>query len=262
MSSLPEYENPPVVEVALAIEFAPLPGWDPIRYGSLWERFRKHYPITEVQPSAAQVPFVPGKQLIAFATEPPLRYLFKNELSSEFVQLRSGAFIKNWRAETGGIYPRYKNIRPAFERDWHIFIAYLDENTFKRPEVWKWEVTYVNHLYKGKDWISWSDVSSLVPGLVPDAKSSILGTLTQAQVACSFDLPSCDGRMDVQLTPALSPDGREVLQFSLTASGDPKGNSVEVLTSCLDRGRHAIVTGFSEFTSVEAQNALWRRKWQ
>ncbi|MGC9225045.1 MAG: hypothetical protein ACP5E2_14070, partial [Terracidiphilus sp.] len=44
----PEFKNPPVVETALAIEFAPIKGWSVVHYGALWERFRSRYPKVEV----------------------------------------------------------------------------------------------------------------------------------------------------------------------------------------------------------------------
>ena len=37
IAHLPVYKNPPVVETAFAIEFAPLAGWNLLHFGALWE---------------------------------------------------------------------------------------------------------------------------------------------------------------------------------------------------------------------------------
>ncbi len=263
MSSFPEYETPPVVEVVLAVEFVPLPGWNPVFYGSLWERFRANYPTTEVQPmKASPQPIPQSEQPIVALPEPPLRYFFKNPDASQMVQVRSGAFIRNWRAVEGGSYPRYHNIRPAFERDLNIFLEYVKDEGFGSPEFWKCEVTYVNHFVKGREWSEWSEVPNLVPGFAPSAKPGILGPRTQMQSACRYDLLGGLGRLLVQMIPALSAvDGSEIIQFSLEASGAPASSSVTHLMDWLDQGREAIVTSFAELTAEQAQSKFWGRVW-
>jgi uncharacterized protein (TIGR04255 family) len=52
---LPEFSNPPVVEVALSVQFTPLPGFRPIRLGRLQDTWRAEYPHYEEQPPLAGV---------------------------------------------------------------------------------------------------------------------------------------------------------------------------------------------------------------
>ncbi len=145
----PEYKKPPVIETALAVEFAPIRGWNIVQYGALWERFRARYPKVEVFPAPQE--FITRPQL-DFAN-PPVRCFFIAAGDNQLVQIRSGAFVRNWRAsQEDHIYPRYKTIRPSFEEDFQIFLTYLSEQGLGSPEIWKCEVTYVNHFLRGREW--------------------------------------------------------------------------------------------------------------
>jgi uncharacterized protein (TIGR04255 family) len=94
---LPEYQSPPVVETALAIEFASLPGWNLAHFGSLWEQFRAQYPVVEVHPAAIALNSVVQLD----PANPPVRCFFLNTDGTQLVQVRSGAFVRNWRARPG-----------------------------------------------------------------------------------------------------------------------------------------------------------------
>jgi hypothetical protein len=54
-------------------------------------------------------------------------------------------------------------------------------------------------------------------------------------------------------------DGKDFLQLSITAIGQPASNSTEAILEWLDLGRHAVVQGFSDFTSTEIQTTVWER---
>ena len=49
-STLPSFRKPPVVEVAMAIAFAPLPGLQFAAFADLRHRWMADYPLTEEQP--------------------------------------------------------------------------------------------------------------------------------------------------------------------------------------------------------------------
>jgi uncharacterized protein (TIGR04255 family) len=266
LNSLPSYKNPPVVEVALAVEFAPLEGWSALSYGPLWDCFREEYPFTEVQQSLAfQVPLQPlspGKGSLV-PNELPARYFFKNGDGSELIQVRSGAFVRNWRAMPELPYPRYgERIRPAFERDFQTFLDYLKRRNYPHPEVWKCEVTYVNHFTRGKEWSAWDDVPALVPSLAPSANSIVHGSLTGAQCVCNYKIWDGTGDLIIQMMPGLTQDGTEVVQFSLAASGPPQSSDSAHLMEMLDRGHETIVTNFAELMAADVQTAQWGRIWQ
>jgi hypothetical protein len=89
------------------------------------------------------------------------------------IQVQNDRFIKNWRKEgEKGRYPRYdEKIRPNFDRDYAIFLAFLDKNHLGALRVNQCEVMYVNHILAGQGWEHYSDVQNLhilaVPGFPP-----------------------------------------------------------------------------------------------
>jgi hypothetical protein len=174
--------------------------------------------------------------------------------------MRAGAFVKNWRATPeNDIYPRYSSTRLSFERDLKTFLRFLDANSFPVPDVWKCEVTYVNHFIRGKEWADFSEVGSLIPALSPLATRGPLNHLSQLQALLTYQLPDDFGALQIQLMPALRADGKELLQLTFTAYGKPKSNGIGDLLDWLDEGRKVIVRGFCDFTSPAAQSKYWGR---
>ena len=254
---LPEYENPPVVETALAVEFAPLQGWNVIHYGILWERYRSRYPNFEVHPhllSMAQSEFT--------VQDPPLRCFFLNAEGTQLVQVRSGVFVRNWRAlPLNHLYPRYATIRPSFEQDFEIFDQFLHEFKIPPIETWKCEVTYINHFVQGRDWRDPLSLCKILPILSPENVSGLLQDLAHARFVFGYQLPEDVGALQIELVPVISPEGRQIMQLGITAVGRPRGNDLSSILEWLDKGHYAVVKGFSDFTSKEAQSEYWGRKW-
>ena len=94
-TDLPDYERPPLVEVALAVQFAELPGYRTVHAGLLWQdKFREAYPRFFEQPPLdptfevfgpqARTPQLQIKQMPG----PPVpRLWFMNDNKTELVQI-------------------------------------------------------------------------------------------------------------------------------------------------------------------------------
>jgi uncharacterized protein (TIGR04255 family) len=255
---LPQYEKPPVVETAFAVEFAPLRGWNVIHYGRLWERFKDRYPKYEVHPFFPAIG--PGTLELQ---DPPLRCFFMDEAGVQLVQVRPGAFVRNWRAmPQNNIYPRYAAIRPSFQQDYEVFELFAKELNFPRIEAWKCEVTYINHFIQGRDWDDTASLSKLLPILSPERLSGLVRDFSLATFAFSYQLPDDTGSLQIELAPVLSPQGKQIMQLTLTAIGKPNGSDLTSIMEWLDKGRYAVVKGFSQFTSLDVQNQIWGREWR
>ena len=247
-----------MVETAIAIEFAPLPGWSLLNYGTVWEEFREDYPSYEIQPFVA--PSALNAPVMLNFADPPVRCFFTNKDGSQLVQSRSGAFIKNWRARHGNEeYPRYETIRPSFLHDLEVFRAYLSRNGFPPLEVWKCEVTYINHLFQGREWTDTAGLSSVFPTIDPVVNGGLLGSPTNVRYAAGYELPDNDGSLQIEMVPGLSMDGRPLIQLSITAAGAPKSSEVVDIMQWIDKGRYAVVKSFSDFTSDDVQSKVWQR---
>jgi len=252
---LPHYRRPPVVETAFAVEFAPIIGWNAVRYGDIWQRFKDEYPKAEIQPAPQSL----VTQELDLAN-PPIRCLLIGAGGNQLIQIRAGGFVRNWRANhENPAYTRYATIRPSFEKDWSIFCGYLASNGFAEPEAWKCEVTYVNHFPRGREWNEVSDLCQVLPFLPNPIHSEVLDRLEQVRFACVYALPGDVGHLHFQLQPVISSEGEEIIQLAITAVGKPQGSSVREILTWLDLGHYAVVQGFTDFTSTDTQTAIWER---
>jgi uncharacterized protein (TIGR04255 family) len=140
--NLPEFDNPPVVETVLSVQFGPLPQLQTAHLGLLWGEYRKHFPRTEERPTVEPVierfpevaPPRLGLKLQAFDRPPVPRLSFTNTQGNEMIQVQNDRFTKNWRKERESErYPRYEEtIRPNFDRDFRTFIDFLAKNPNER----------------------------------------------------------------------------------------------------------------------------------
>jgi uncharacterized protein (TIGR04255 family) len=252
------YAKPPVIETALGIEFAPIKGWNLIHYGGLWEHFKQRYPQVEVHPSPQEFIAQPELEL----KNPPVRCFFISAENDQLVQVRSGGFTRNWRAgQVDREYPRFKKIRPSFVEDLNSFMGYLDKNNMERPEIWKCEVTYVNHFLRGREWQSPTDLFRIVPSIAAPPRTEVLDRLLHTRFAALYALPGDLGQIQLQLQPGVKSDGQEISQLTITAFGKPKGSSIDQILDWIDIGHFAVVQGFSDFTSPDIQTSIWERTW-
>src|SRR5688572_24638999 len=117
---LPEFQSPPVVEVALSILFEDWKGFRAAHVGLLWDRyFRRELPMTEDHPpveplieSADLRQRQPSLPKLEFVAEARFRTWFRNDAGTELVQIQRDRFSRNWRkADDSDVYPRYAHIR-------------------------------------------------------------------------------------------------------------------------------------------------------
>ena len=106
----------------------------------------------------------------------PIRAIFTDSNDSELVQVQSSMFLRNWkRTELTQKYTHYGSLKPKFQEDWNKFKLFLEENSLKLPQVFQSEVTYVNHLVRGKEWNSYNDLAVLLKPFAP--RLSVSGVL-------------------------------------------------------------------------------------
>jgi len=258
----PDFETPPVVETALGIRFSPVEGLDlSVLAGDLFRAYGDTFPKLEVKPvigaDSLEIHF--GQQQPAAFTL-PIRCWFVNADGSQLVQVQNDLFIRNWRA-TGdsAAYQHYASIQPLFKNDWLLFRRFLAEHGFKSPSIWQCEVTYINHLIRGREWKDFQDIPALFPIWRGIDTKNVFKSMEMASFAAGFKLPDDNGRIQFSLQPGIRRDGREILQLTVTALGKPLGDSDDAINEWLDYGHLAVVNGFVQFTSEDAHR-IWRKK--
>jgi uncharacterized protein (TIGR04255 family) len=234
--------------------FAPISKWSALHFGLFWEKVRVFYPDTEIRLATGQTALAFS---VAETCDFPIRALFLDASGNQLLQVQRNAFIRNWRqtAQTTE-YEHYENVRPLFERDWSLFSKFLSDEHLGAAEVVQCEVTYINHLVRGREWENFEDVSRVFRvwsgGNVGSLRASQMVSFTTA-----YDLPNDAGRLQVVVQPGIrKTDSKEIIQFAITATIKPRGSTSAETVKSLDAGHSAVVTSFRDFTTPE-MHSLW-----
>ena len=252
---LPDFDRPPLEEVALSVQFGPLRGLTTAHIGLLWQEYRPHLPRIEEHAPLDPVlehfgPPRPPQVKIAFGNKPPMpRVWFLSEANTELIQVQNDRFIHNWRkAGTNEEYPRYEKIRAAFRGEVDTLARFLRAQHLGELSINQCEITYVNHIDCETDagpgdadhlFVNWRSL--------PDA--AFLPTPEEIQLRWRFCMPDDAGRLHVTAQPVWDSAGRRIWTLNLMARGRPMGDDVEGAFRFLDVGREWIVRGFTDLTS-------------
>ena len=258
-SGLPDYENPPLNEVACGIGFTPLASLRTAHIGRYWESVKERYPATEDAPPLA----TEGDLLLNPATGlPPPRVWFLNQSLSRLIQLQHNKLYVNWRARDGELkYPRFPEIIADFNWALDSLKRLIEANQLEPLNTEECDLTYINHLdvpkgtplesfisYAFRDF-HWTQGDRFLPR--PDVLSW----------RAHFPMPESRGHLSVRLYHATKREGGDaILVYELAAKGAPRTSSPDALTDWFAGAREMIVRGFSDMTTPEAQRELWRRR--
>jgi uncharacterized protein (TIGR04255 family) len=266
-ADLPDFENPPVVEVVLSVQFEPLSGMRAAHFGLFWDQIRGRYPRTEerlaLDPVVERFPEPARRRLglqFPILEIPPLpRFWFLHETENELLQVQTDRFIKNWRKTgEGDAYPRYENVKEWFQQDFKEFQEFASREKLGTIGVNQCEVTYVNHIVPGEVWASHEDLDKVFT-LWKQPSAPFPGKAEDAVFHARFPIRDGSGhpvgRLHADVQAALhSADNKPMFVLNLTARG-LLGRSTEFF----DLGREWIVRSFAEMTTTEMHH-VWKRK--
>jgi uncharacterized protein (TIGR04255 family) len=264
---LPDFELPPVIEVALSMQFDALLDLRAIHLGDLWDIFgRSDFPSTEEQPplppqfekAGSSRGLLPPQ--IQILNVPPLpRYFFISGSGSEIIQIQQDRFVYNWRKREGSdVYPRFEAVEAKFEEYATRLLGYISRKNLGNVRVTQAELTYVNQIQ-----------TSGVPGELENVVSVFSGNYTDnflhdpEEVQLSLRFPMLRngefcGRLYVDVRPAASLETAAVLNMVLLARGKPDGNDIKAVRGFFSIAREYIVSGFASITSRQMHLA-WGR---
>lgn len=266
--ALPQFENPPVVEAALSVQFKPMSGWTIPHFGLFWQGIRQSLPeINVLNPIQAQSedvekpPFLSLQWRVEPVTVPEVRCWFASQDKHRLIQLQNDRFVFNWRKLDSNLdYPRYKDfVRPTFETYWQRFLSFLVQENLGIPSVNQCEMTYVNHIKRNEGWTTideWDQVFNVVRKNHP---AEFLPPPELEQFNLSYLMPDKAGRLRVEANPVIrKSDGNQAIAFSLVARGCPQSTETNDILAWFDLGREWIVRGFTDLTTPK-MHQLWRR---
>ena len=264
-SDLPDFDNPPVVETLLSVQFDRLALPKSAHFGVYWEKIRSRFPQTEEQgelptvierhPDQPQPPV--GIQFQAFDTPPVPRFWFIDKEGTELIQAQRDRFIKNWRkVGEKDQYPRYEKVRAGFDKDFSDFTSFISENGLGTVRVNQCEVTYINHIVAGDGWETHADMAKVFT-VWHQPQTEFPGPAEEAAIRAKFPMFD-DGRFCGRLHVVIQPvrrisDGKPMFLLELTARGQ-----IDDGTRFFDLGRKWIVKSFAELTTP-AMHKIWGR---
>jgi len=269
---LPEFDNPPVTEVVLGIQFDKLDLLKTPQLGYVWQAFRDRFPQTEEQPplTPAFEQFGPkpgGRPTVRLELSPipprPRVWLL-NESGSELLQVQQDRFVRNWRKRKDAEeYPRYRSLRELFRQDFEAFCGLIEGEQWGSVEPNQCEVTYVNIIPTGEGWQNHGDLDKVLTVFSARYSDDQLGKPEESVVSLQFVLKDEGGEPVGRLHIAANPvvqvsDNQAAFRLSLTARGKPQGDGIEGVMEFLDRGHEAIVRGFASITTTE-MHKVWKR---
>ena len=228
--TLPVYDNPPVVETVLGIQFDRLPGFRNGHLGAFWTAIdAAEWPFVEdVPPLPPQFErfdktarWAKGIHL-QLTQDPACRLQIKNKEGDRIIQLQNNRLHFNWLGETGGRYPRYERVREGFASALREFLDFVEQQQVGSFRPNQWEVTYVNQIPQGSVWNTPSDWGFFKPlsGL------STVENLVQGESfggEWHFVIPDQKGRLHVQwqhgVKTAAEESRNEIVRLMFTARG-------------------------------------------
>lgn len=253
---LPDFTDPPLDEVVIGVQFAPIPSYASVDSRDVWELFKGEFPKVEEQPLLQQqfetfggTNLQPSFQFQVGAPPVGSRLWFVSAEENHLLQFQSDRFLTNWRKSPNPQpYPRFEGIAEAFEKNLISLASHLGSRLDYAIDINQAEVTYINIIpvddfsHAGKWFSVWNG-----------------GILNIEGLNTSFNEVIEDGngkpyaRLFHSIQSVYSIDGKQkAFNLSLTFRGKPSGSDVASAMTFLKTGREAIVMRFKQMTTESA----------
>jgi len=267
ITDLPDYENPPVVETILGVQFDRLPGFRSVHLGAFWEILgRTDWPqIADAPPLLQQFERFRGAanwgQLdlqLMMSQDASQRAQMKNQTGDRMIQVQNGRLHFNWMKQGEAKYPKYEKVRDGFRDVLGKFTKFVRDLNLGSFCPNQWEVTYLNQIPAGTVWkvpSDWGFFRLLGTAAIPGDVESFDG-------AWHFAIPQDRGRLHVQWQHARQPGPtpKDIIVLNLTARGAlESANTEDSMIAGIDLGRETIVRAFPALMSDDA-NKYWGLK--
>jgi uncharacterized protein (TIGR04255 family) len=260
---LPEFERPPVVEVALGVQFRPLVGPLSIELAELRERWRRDFPLAQEHP-----PLPPaiegaasglGQVQVLIAPVMQHRFWFLSADFSDLIQVQADRLNVNWRKTRAELnYPRYGHVRGQLAARLGEFADYAERHRLGSLEITQAEANYVNAIILPQGELGrlehalrlWQPTPLPNVGIAAEAHVSMVFPISQGVRGPS--------RLYVAVDPSRTPDGDDSLLLTLTVRGAPAGDDIAAAMEFIDRAHEHVVRSFAELTPL-SMHATWGR---
>jgi uncharacterized protein (TIGR04255 family) len=259
----PKFNNAPLIEVALSIQFDEKSAFVAAQVGKFWDLIRDSYPIAQEQPPLGQIEEVFGtSQVASFGFQfgnIGIRHWFLSRDGSSLVQLQKNRLALNWRKSLEKPqYVRYETLRGDFSELMRTTNSFFDSQNLGEIRSNICEASYINHFFFSG---SQEFHKGLSEWLRFDIKNPSLLDMDSVNIAARYLVKNergnpC-GRLYIKVDPIVGFDGRNGINLELTCRVAVSDLSSEPELTALDLAHDRIVTTFSEITSDSAKG-IWR----
>jgi uncharacterized protein (TIGR04255 family) len=256
---LPSFERPPVSEVAIGVEFLPLPALTVVPMVELRPIWRDRYPHIEEKPALPSVPIGGLKVNFNFQIAtgiPPMRIWFLSDDRTELLQVQGDRLVLNWRADFKNPYPRYRQLEPTFSANWRLFESEIRNRSLGDLQPILAEVTYVNRIELNDDESLFDVLAIFEPRPM----------LRHAEPQLHIGIPLVDGAgkeprvfgQQVITAGRVSGEPGNVVHLTLATRVEVSRDDREPITTALQRAHIIGSTTFVEVTKP-TMHARWGR---
>jgi uncharacterized protein (TIGR04255 family) len=255
------FENPPLDEVVLGIQFAVPPAFRATSFDAVHNLFKDEFPSVVDQPRlqpqfetfGGESGVGPGMHLEFGQAPLRNRVWFVSSDETHLVQFQDDRLLLNWRNRPGAEYPRYSSISKKFFEYAERLSALFDAAFETKLSINQAEVTYINvievqELAEVSKWLQVLDLSLLQPEGF---------SLTYSEIAANDRLPM--GRFTTEIQSAyLARNRSKAIRLAFTFRGAPYDDSFDSAKAFLDWGHQTIVGRFCAMTTKTAHDR-WGR---
>ncbi len=264
---LPEYENPPIVEVVCGVTFDEIPALTAAPVGIFWQVLQPDFPrIQELPPLGPTVEIFDGEKKeieMKFSSIPSLpREMFYSNDENRVIQIQRDRFIYNWRKfRPDDSYPRFTKVYDSFTKRFNQFKRLMEGTPFLFNPI-QYELTYINQITFGDFGQDIKGIGGLMPALnLSFENNELLKEPENFNFRVNFLLPNRIGRLYVVArSGTFNADKTPVILLELRVRGLPDDLSEQARDEWFQTAREWVVKGFGELICKDIQNQVWRRK--
>ena len=259
----PSFDRPPLVEVALGVEFSPVPGFGAVPLARFADRLHDRYPVVQEYPPLPRNPPIGvddqiGGGLVVNVGAPSIRLWLLSREQDQLLQVQRDRLIVNWRVGTSSSsYPRYRDaLRPAFAREYQGLLSFLTDVGLPTSGLVGVEVTYVNVVAGSSD--ESSDIGAILRSQRPS--EGRFGAPRTTRLQQQWEWTGHEGAASVLTMDAAQPATREsTIAMNLTARSALSTNAgIDDVLRSLDLCHDEVVSAFVELTEPD-RHLEWGR---
>jgi|AGTN01.2.fsa_nt_gi hypothetical protein len=256
-----DFENPPVAEAVLGLQFVPLDKMRITDYGLFWQQVKNEFPSVQERDRLAPAIELKGQSIpeigwrLSNVVELP-RVWFLGDLPTgarHFIQLQPDRFLYNWhRSNSAAAYPSFESNRDSFFSCFDSFRKFVANAQLGEISADQCELTYVNHILLDEG----CDLSQMAARTFTafNTTSPIPGYRDRFSFNVSSWLDELGGRLHMSLQPAQNMETRQmILDFRIIARGSPQGSDNGKLAGWFNTAHSIVLDSFRSLTTPEMQ---------